>query len=347
VAETSVHWSKIGESGALIGMKILLLVYRIFGRLGFRVCLFPVMSYYYLIRKEARQASNQYLQKIRPLLPVERQASLSSYRHFLMFGEILLDKMLVWMGRIRKEDVVFETPDTIKEIEINRKGGIIIVSHLGNFEVCNALANQVPDMRLTILVYTQHAEKFNTMMKRVAGNTDVEIMQVTDVSPATAIIFSERINAGGYIVIAGDRTPVTGQARVSTVNFLGGLAPFSQGAFILAGLLKCPVYLLFCLKQQAQYHVYIENFTDCLKFHDRKQRLRTLNNAVQEFAARLECYCLKAPLQWFNFFPFWSSDHVGKVDHMPPIESDNGITQQDSFALPQRGNSGNDTGVHE
>lgn len=347
VAEASAHWSRISESGALIGMKLLLMVYRIFGRLGFRVCLFPVMSYYYLIRREARQASNQYLRIIRPLLPVERQASLSTYRHFLMFGEILLDKLLVWMGRISKEDVVFETPDTIKEMENNRRGGIIIVSHLGNFEVCNALANQVPSMRLTILVYTQHAEKFNTLMKRVAGNMDVEIMQVTDVSPATAMIFSERVNAGGYIVIAGDRTPVTGQARVSTVNFLGGLAPFPQGPFILAGLLKCPIYLLFCLKQQTQYHIYIEKFTDCLNFYDRKQRLRTLNNAVQEFADRLEHYCLKAPLQWFNFFPFWSSDHVEKTDQMPLTESDNGISQQDSFAPPQRGTTGNNTGVHK
>jgi predicted LPLAT superfamily acyltransferase len=347
VAKAPIHWSKVGESGVLIGMKFLLLVYRVFGRLGFRVCLYPVMSYYYLFRKEARQASEQYLRKIRPLLPKEQQTSLSSFRHFLMFGEILMDKLLVWMGRIRKEDVVFETPDTIKEIEINRRGGIIIATHLGNFEICSALANQLPDMQLTILVYTQHAVKFNTLMKRVAGNTDVEVMQVTDVSPATAMLFSERVNAGGYIVIAGDRTPVTGQERVSTVNFLGGLAPFPQGAFILAGLLKCPVYLMFCLKQQSQYHMYIEKFTDGLKFHDRKQRLRTLNNAVQEFADRLEHYCLKAPLQWFNFFPFWSGDQVEKAGHMLSVEGDNGIPQRDSFAPPRRSITGNDTGVHK
>jgi predicted LPLAT superfamily acyltransferase len=347
VAEAPAHWSKIGESGILIGMKFLLLVYRVFGRLGFRVCLFPVMSYYYLFRKEARQASEQYLRKIRPLLPEKQQTSLSSFPHFLMFGEILMDKLLVWMGRISKQDVVFETPDTIKEIEIRRKGGIIIASHLGNFEICSSLANQIPNMHLTILVYTQHAEKFNTLMKRVAGNTDVEVMQVTDVSPATAMLFSERVNAGGYIVIAGDRTPVTGQARVSTVNFMGAPAPFPQGAFILAGLLKCPVYLMFCLKQQTQYHMYIEKFTEGLIFHDRKQRLQIINNAVQGFAGRLEHYCLKAPLQWFNFFPFWSSDQPGNADHLPSIENDNGRSSRNSFASTRRSITGNDTGVHK
>ena len=347
VAETTTHWSRIGESGALVGMKLLLLVYRIFGRLGFRICLFPVISYYYLSRKEARQASTQYLQQIRPLLPVEQQASLSSFRHFLMFGEVLLDKLLVWMGRIRKEDVVFETPDTIKEIEIAHRGGIIVVSHLGNFEVCNALANQTPDLHMTILVYTRHAEKFNALMKEVAGNTNVEILQVIDVSPATAMLFLAKVDAGGYIVIAGDRTPVSGQGRVSMVNFLGERAAFPQGAFILAGLLKCPVYFMFCLKQQKQYHVYIERFTECLKFHDRKHRLQTLNNVVQEYAARLEHYCLKAPLQWFNFFPFWGNNQAGKADHEPSTESNTGISPQGNFVPAKRDATGNNTGVQK
>jgi predicted LPLAT superfamily acyltransferase len=306
MASSQIHWARIGESGTLIGMKLLLLVFRIFGRPGFMFLLYPVMTYYYLFRKQARQASKQYLEAIRPFLPADQQGSLSSFRHFLMFGEILLDKLLVWMGQIRREDVVFETRDMIKRVDTVRRGGIIIVSHLGNYEVGSALASQIPNMRVTILLYTHHAEKFNTLMKNVIGKNDVEILQVTDVSPATIMLLSERIKAGGYVVIAGDRIPVTEQKRISTVDFLGAPAPMPQGAFILAGLLKCPIYLMFCLKQQAQYHVYFELFSECLKFRNRKERLQTLNNVVQEYASRLEHFCLKAPMQWFNLFTFWS-----------------------------------------
>ena len=326
MAEAPTHWSRTGESGMLTGMKLLLLVYQVFGRRGFSICLFPVMCYYYLTRREARQASRQYLRKIRPLLPPEQQASLTSLRHFLMFGEILLDKLLVWMGRITREDVVFKTPDTIRQMELSRKGGIIVVSHLGNFEICNALANEFPDIHLTVLVYTRHAGKFNTLMKRVAGDVDIEVLQVTDMSPATIMIFAQRISAGGYIVIAGDRTPVTGQGRVSTVEFLGDLAPFPQGPLILAGLLKCPVYPMFCIKKQVQYHVYVEQFKEDLKFHDRKARQQNLQSAVQQYATRLEYYCIKAPLQWFNFFPFWSSDQSKNLNHRASTGSDIGIS---------------------
>jgi len=326
VAEAPRHWSRIGESGMLIGMRLLLLVYRIFGRRAFSLCLFPVMCYYYLVRREARRASAQYLHRIRPLLPPAQREALTPLRHFLMFGEILLDKLLVWMGHITRDDVVFERPDTIRQLDQGREGGIIVVSHLGNFEICNALANEIPGMRLTVLVYTRHAGKFNTLLKRVAGDVDIEILQVTDISPATVMMFAQRISSGGYIVIAGDRTPVSGLGRVSEVEFLGEPAPFPQGPFILAGLLKCPVYLMFCLKQQAQYHVYVEPFDADLKFHQRKARQRNLQAAVQKYAARLEHYCLEAPLQWFNFAPFWSSDQAPEANHRRAPEGDIGIS---------------------
>lgn len=286
-------------------MRFLLLIRRVFGRRGFRLLLYPTMAYYYLSKRDARAASKEYLQQIEPYLNADKRRGLSSFNHFLMFGEILMDKLLVWMGKILRDDVEFETPGTIREIETERKGGIIIVSHVGNFEVCSALANQIPDLNLTILIYTRHAQKFNKLMKRVSGSTDVEIMQVTDISPITAMQLSERINAGGYVVIAGDRTPVTGQKWISRVRFLGREAPMPQGAFVLAGLLKCPVYLMFCLKHQGRYHIYVELFARQLEFGNRKKRRQTLDAAIQKFALRLEHYCLMEPLQWFNFFPYW------------------------------------------
>ena len=304
MAKSEKHWSRAGEAGTILSMRIMLLVYQLFGRWGFRIILFPVMSYFYLFRGEARRASQQYLQHLQSSLDPGQVNTLSSFKHFLMFGEILLDKLLVWMGHIRKQDVVFENPDVIDNIDSNSKGGIIIVSHLGNTEVCSALAHQKPDIRLTLLVYTKHAEKFNSLMKKVNSSACIEMLQVTEMSPATAMILSERVGAGEYIVIAGDRTPVTGQERVSKVSFLGGMAPMPQGAFILAGLLKCPVYIMFCLKLRDRYHIYVELFLEQMAF-PRKQRNQIVNKAVQRYANRLEHYCMKAPLQWFNFFPFW------------------------------------------
>ncbi|WP_417224690.1 lipid A biosynthesis acyltransferase [Amphritea sp.] len=304
MADAKKHWSGVAEAGSLLGMRFLLLVYRLFGRWGFRLILLPVISYFYLTRRQARQASAEYLTRLLKTFPQCHQAGLSTVRHFWCFGEILLDKLLVWMGRIHREDVVFATPEVFEEVDRSTRGGVILVSHLGNTEVCSALAHQLPNIKITMLVHTRHAEKFNTLMQQTNSNACINLMQVTDMTPATAMLLSERVAAGEYVVIAADRTPVNGTGRTSTVDFLGAQAAFPQGAFILAGLLGCPVYLLFCLKHRQQYHLYLESFAAKICFN-RRNRREQLQSAVQAYAKRLEHYCQLAPLQWFNFFPFW------------------------------------------
>ena len=87
-------------------------------------------------------------------------------------------------------------------------------------------------------------------------------------------------------------------------RFLGQSAPFPQGPFVLAAALRCPVYLMFGLKQQGRLNVYFEPFADPLSL-PRQQRQQALQDAVDRYAARLEHYCLLAPLDWSNFFDFW------------------------------------------
>jgi predicted LPLAT superfamily acyltransferase len=82
---------------------------------------------------------------------------------------------------------------------------------------------------------------------------------------------------------------------------------FPQGPFILAALLKCPVYTLFCLKQNARHVIYFEHFSDELNF-PRKNRNQALQQTIQRYTQRLEHYCLLEPWQWFNFFDFWRLD---------------------------------------
>lgn len=302
MAETHRHWSRIAESGTVLGMRVLFVIYRFFGRAGFRLVLYPVMTYYYLTRPIARQASRQYLKRLQQhCASVQENAS---FKHFLTFGEILLDKLLVWLGHIKLTDITFKSDGHFETAMQKKQGGIIVVSHLGNTEVSNALAHQQPDLKLTLLVFTQHAEKFNALMKRVDDQQHIEMYQVTDMSPVFAMLMAERVAAGEYLVIAGDRTPVTGDDRVSFVDFMGHQAAFPQGAFILASLLKCPVFLMFCLKHENFYHIYLERFSEQIK-STRSTRTETLNKIVQRYASRLEFYCAKAPLQWFNFYPFW------------------------------------------
>ncbi|KTT47724.1 glycosyl transferase, partial [Pseudomonas oryzihabitans] len=124
--------------------------------------------------------------------------------------------------------------------------------------------------------------------------------------PAVMLQLSERLERGEWLAIAGDRVPLHG-GRTVAVEFLGAPAPFPQGPWLLAHLLRCPTNLLFCLREADGYHLYLEDFAPAPSWR-RQERAAGIQGLAQAYAERLAAHCLKAPRQWFNFYPFWSRD---------------------------------------
>ena len=203
-------------------------------------------------------------------------------------------------------DLEFEQKDEFLELHAQRRGAVIISSHLGNIEMCRALVTQFPDIKMHILMHTQHAGKFNAMMKEINQDADLGIIQVNKIGPETALFLKERVDRGEYVVILGDRTPVRARDRVCEVEFLGERTYFPQGPYVMAHVLACPVYVMFCLAEGDVYRLYMEKFADEIRLA-RKNREQQLQKLAQRYADVLEGYCLKEPLQWFNFYDFWAN----------------------------------------
>jgi len=300
------HWSELGEWSLVWGMRFLLRVYLLFGRRVLQWFLYPVVSYYWLENKSGRTASLDYLKRIKAYEPaINLTGNLwDSYRHFISFANAIIDKLAAWSGALSKENVDYQGREDLLVAINSGKGAVLLGSHLGNLEVCRVLADLDDEIRINVLVHTKHAEKFNTLLKQTNDNSGLNLIQVTEISAATSMLLSDKIDNGELVIIAADRTPVSSQPRVSKVKFLGQDALFPQGPFILTSLLKCPVYTLFCLKQQDKHVIYFEHFSDALTF-PRKTREQAMQQTIQRYAERLEHYCLLEPLQWFNFFDFW------------------------------------------
>ena len=132
------------------------------------------------------------------------------------------------------------------------RGALLIVSHLGNVELSRALLDEERRSRISVLVHTRHAENYNRVLHRFRAAAAAKLIQVTD-GPEAAIALRQRIDLGEWLAIAGDRTPVKGGGRLSRVPFLGRPAAFPHGPYVLAYLLECPVYLMFCLRERDGY----------------------------------------------------------------------------------------------
>jgi len=302
------HWSKIQERGTYLGIQILLFVYRLFGRKILSFFLYPVVVYLYFTGGASKQASKEYWQRI---FALKKSSQTFTHRigivHFYSFAQSAFDKIDAWMGRITPDRVIYSEGHPIIELQEKQQGAVFIGSHLGNLEVCRALGHGRYQTRINVLVFTHHAVEFNKVMKKINADSNVDLIQATHVGADLAILIKERIDNGEILVIAGDRTSVTSQGRVIYSPFLGEPAAFSQGAFILAAILDCPVYFLFCLKENNNYRIIFEHVADSLKF-SRKNRQASLTAVVNKYAQRLEHYCLAYPYQWFNFFDFWQND---------------------------------------
>jgi predicted LPLAT superfamily acyltransferase len=298
------HWANMAEVGSAWGLSLLYWVYRTLGRWPLQMILFPVLAYFYLFNATQRRASGEYLRRVHEAGgDLEKPGRLTGFRHFMSFADAILDKLVAWNGGIRLKDVDFSGRDEVAQRLSRHQGVLLVGSHLGNMEICRVLSQERGDFGLQVLVHTHHAPIFNRMIRRLNPNAHVSLVQVSSLHVGQAAELSHRLSQGDCIMIAGDRTPVS-SARVVKVPFLGAEAEFSQGPWTLAALLGCPVYLVFCLPLKGRYQVSFELFSERIQL-PRGSREKEIQALAARFAGRLEWHCKRAPLQWFNFYPFW------------------------------------------
>jgi predicted LPLAT superfamily acyltransferase len=308
----SLHWARIKEAGAVTGMRVMVLIHAVLGRAVFRIILFPVMAYFYLRRGEARRSSGEYLRRCRrqyPDLLANRSLKWLSFRHFLTFGDLLLDKYLAWVKRPTALTMEPAEEKELSRVLEQRQGLLILGSHFGNLEYSRAISVRHPDLVINVLIYDQHASKFAKLMTDSEPASRQHLWQVTDLNVTLALDLKERVQRGEWVVIAGDRVPVGDSGRVYKTTFLGDEANFPIGPYVLAALLGCPVYLLYCYRKNGGYHMGFELFAEKVEL-PRMDRDKVLAQHVRHFAGALEGQLVRAPLQWFNFFDFWRDSSV-------------------------------------
>ncbi|MGP1716153.1 MAG: glycosyltransferase family 2 protein [Methylophilus sp.] len=303
------HWSSYPERGSSLGMTVLLASYRWLGKPIARLMLYPIVFYFLLTNTAARQSSQLYLQRLsQSTSQPTPQGTWAIFQHMLMFARSALDKFSAWIGDIPNSQV---TVHGLEHLSVSgqsssgqaQQGALIVSAHLGNIEMARALAVQ---RKLTInaVVYTEHAQRFNTLLAKSSADFGVNLLQVSQFGPDTAVMLKEKIEQGELVVIMGDRTPPAENGRVVTADFLGYPAQFAQGPWILASLLECPVFLMFCLSDAQAHNIFLEPFAEQVVL-PRKERQQYVAGYAQRYAQRLEAYCRQYPLQWFNFFNFW------------------------------------------
>ena len=111
-----------------------------------------------------------------------------------------------------------------------------------------------------------------------------------------------------YVVIAGDRTPISSSDSVEAL-FFGRRAEFPSGGALLALLLKRPLRAMICTRDPEAPSGYLVTFhsIDESPSAPRSHRREWISDKMQIWAGLLEDRLKQSPYDWFNFYNFWRS----------------------------------------
>ncbi|GAA0760465.1 acyltransferase [Ideonella azotifigens] len=307
---TARHWAQMGETTFVAGIWLLYGLHRIAGRRGFRLLMWPVVLVHWLTRPTLREASLDYLRRqqttnrLWPHEPGWRQG----LQHVALFAETMLDKLLAMAGRYPAGKVRLDGAEAVAQQALSGGGGVLVTAHIGCLELCRAMAQRQPAFKLNVLVHTRHAQAFNRILQRLQPGAALNLIEVSEITVATAMLLAGKLAAGEFVAIAGDRVPLHG-GRTVTVDFLGSPAPLPIGPYVLASLLKCPLYFLGCLHEGDGYAMHFERLAEQVLL-PRKQRETALAEHAARYAECLARLLRRSPYDWFNFYRFWDPAHA-------------------------------------
>ncbi len=232
---------------------------------------------------------------------------LCTWRQFQNFTSVFMDRFLLQdAAGIR---YTFQGESTLQAIIAGKSGGVLLMSHMGNWEVAaRLLQNNLPDLRLLLYMGARERQEIETLQKETVEKSGIGIVGVNEAggSPLDIIEGIRFLRTGGIVSMAGDLLWRDDQPAVE-VDFLEKKARLPEAPFALAMVSGAPLIVFFAFRTgKRRYHFRAEKpiFIDKT---DRDKRAAAIQSAARRYATLLEKAVRENPFQWYHFEPFLDS----------------------------------------
>lgn len=282
--------------GTLLGYKIFVFCIR---KLGIKVAYFVlyfVASYYFLFLKKSNKAIFYYFKE--RLGYSYFKAKKMVFRSYFTFGQTLIDKTAISAGLKNRFTYEFDGIEILKQLLAEKKGGVLISAHMGNFEVAEHFFAEIDlDCQINLVTTDQEHSVIKAYLESISEvrSTIKFIIVKEDLSHIFDI--NNALAQNELICFTGDR--YFEGVKSLTAPLLGKEANFPAGPFLIASRLRVPVVFVYVMKEpNLHYHLYAREANT--KHRDEKVLLNAYIESVESMIN-------KYPLQWFNYFDFWDS----------------------------------------
>ena len=302
-AEQNLWWKKQERGGAFF-LRLSLFLSQILPEFALKLIVKIVVWFYYIFSKNERENIAVFRQNLSEFAGAQTLKGTSVFSHFEAFGGAICDKFRVWKDKIKDDELEIIDLERIKSELIGaQKGQILLTAHLGNVEICKALAARVKGFRMVILTYDENSRKFNEVLREISKNDgSVRMMAVNKLDVAAMLELKNIVESGEHIGIMGDRTPLGGD-KAARVKFLGKEAGFNYGPYLIAGILGVKISSLWCQKIDGKFRIELVPLASAVNLG--RDKAASARQYLQIYVRELENRCKQTPTQWFNFFDFW------------------------------------------
>lgn len=292
-------WLTQRERGSVWLIRLTFRLATLLGRRLMRPLVVAIAMWYRLFDRGAVRASRQWLGRVRGSPP----GFWAIYRHIRTFAQVTLDRAFLISNKTSGLTFHCTGHEYLSEQAATGRGAVLLGAHLGSFEAMRAQGD-AERLRIRILGHFENARMINELLSRLNLDRAASVIHIGSDPVGTMASVRARVEEGDFIAILGDRTGL--DERAIEAPFFGEPALFPTGPFLLASVLRCPIYLVFGLYREPDlYELSCEPFARRLDL-PRGDRKAALQEVVQRYADRLEHYCRRAPENWFNFYDFWS-----------------------------------------
>lgn len=304
-AEPKAHWAAEPERAHMWALHLIRWIAIGAGRTAARLLLPPIALYFLVANGKARRASSAFLARALGRPARWREV----YRHIHTFAATVLDRIYFLQERFDGFEVVVTDGDAI-HVPLDQGEGVLAVgAHLGSFEALRADA-QARGERVAMLMYENNARMINATLAAVAPKADLRTIAL---GQAGAMLSLRRwLDEGGIAGLLADRTlpAQSGRSRTLWLDFLGRPAPFSDGPFRLAAMLRRRVIFVAGLYHGGRrYELRFEELADFREMPAERDEVdRRVREALLRYVRLIEALCLESPYNWFNFYDFWAGD---------------------------------------
>lgn len=225
-----------------------------------------------------------------------------TWRQFHGFTDVFLDRFLLQTAG----DISFTSEgwEIIQKAADEKKGGVVVMSHMGNWDVAAHLLRR-KGLRLLLFMGSREKEQLEKMQKESLSESGLTVIAVDREggSPFDILEGLRFINEGGIISMTGDRVWTAGQ-RTVPVQFLGRRVLLPEAPHRIALLSGAPLFVFFAMRTgDKKYHFSLSGPIR-VAASSRADRDRAVRESAQQYADILAEKARQYPVQWYHFEEF-------------------------------------------